>query len=146
MEPINKVIRRIPAAGSGGAAPMTSPRKPAIFNHVVEYSPAALNLGFGALADPTRRAILTRLAKEPATVTEIARPFGVPLNAISKHLMVPEKARLIRRERLGRERHCSPDAATLREAAAWIEQHRQLMTAAGLSSRLQLRRRIEKTS
>ena len=79
---------------------------------------------FAAVADPTRRAILAGLARKPATVTEIARPFAVSLNAISKHILVLERAGLIRREVVGREHRCSFDPAPLRKASAWITHYR----------------------
>jgi len=93
-------------------------------NLMVEYS-KSLNVVFAAVADPTRRAILAALARKPATVTEIAKPFPVSLNAISKHLMMLERAGLIRRQVVGREHHCSIEPRPLREAAAWIEHYRR---------------------
>jgi DNA-binding transcriptional ArsR family regulator len=77
-----------------------------------------------ALADPTRRAILRRLAGGEARVTELARPFDMSLNAVSKHIRLLERARLVRRRREGREHLLSFDPAPLDEAAAWIEQQR----------------------
>ena len=90
---------------------------------MVEYQ-RHLDAVFAAIADPTRRAILARVARKPATVTEIARPFPVSLNAISKHLMVLERAGLIRREVVGREHHCSIELKRLRDAAAWFDHYR----------------------
>jgi DNA-binding transcriptional ArsR family regulator len=92
---------------------------------VVEYSSEALDTVFAALSDPTRRAILTALRKSPGTVSEIARPFPVSLNAISKHLMVLESAGLIHREKHGREHRCSLRAKPLRRAAGWLDHYRQ---------------------
>ncbi len=77
-----------------------------------------------ALADPTRRAILARLRQGEARVTDIARPFDVSLNAISKHLKTLERAGLVRRRVDGREHCLSFEGAPLREAAAWIEDYR----------------------
>jgi DNA-binding transcriptional ArsR family regulator len=74
-----------------------------------------------ALADPTRRAIILRLKRGEARVTEIAEPFAVSLNAISKHIRMLERARLVRRRRSGREHILSLDVAPLDEAARWIE-------------------------
>ena len=79
---------------------------------------------FGALADPIRRAILARLAGGTATVGELAKPFRVSRPAISKHLRVLERARLVRRERAGRISRCELDAAALRDAAEWMERYR----------------------
>ena len=96
----------------------------AIFNLMVEYSNRKLDLVFTAVADPTRRAILTALAEKPATVTEIAKPYPTSLNAISKHLKTLERAGLIRRQVIGREHHCSLRAQPLHDAMAWIEHYR----------------------
>src|SRR6516165_6622865 len=94
-----------------------------MINRMVEYQ-RDLDAVFAAVADPTRRAILAALARKPATVTEIARPFPVSLNAISKHLMVLERAGLIRRRVVGREHHCSIEPKPLRNAAAWFDHYR----------------------
>ena len=80
---------------------------------------------FSALGDPTRRAILQTLAERPATITEIAKPFPVSLNTISKHVMVLERVGLVRREIKGREHRCFIDPRPLREADAWLEHYRQ---------------------
>src|SRR5712692_1686680 len=80
---------------------------------------------FSAVADPTRRAILAALAQKPATVTEIAKPFPVSLNAISKHILVLERAGLIRREIVGREHHCRLDPEPLHKASAWLDDYRR---------------------
>jgi DNA-binding transcriptional ArsR family regulator len=95
-----------------------------ILNHMVEYRAASLDGVFRALADPTRRAILERLAQQPARVTDIAREFPVSLNGISKHLIVLERAGLIRREILGREHICALYGPQLQEAMTWINQIR----------------------
>jgi DNA-binding transcriptional ArsR family regulator len=79
---------------------------------------------FAALADPTRRAILARLARGEATVGDLARPFRVSRPAISKHLRVLERAGLVRRARDGRVNRCQLDAAAMRGAAEWIERYR----------------------
>jgi DNA-binding transcriptional ArsR family regulator len=84
-----------------------------------------LDRTFAALADPTRRAILARLARGDAPVTELARPFEMSLPAISKHLKVLERAGLIAR---GRERQWRParlEAGPLKDVAAWTEQYRR---------------------
>jgi len=93
---------------------------------MVNYSaPAAsLDATFGALADPTRRAILARLARTPeVTVTDLARPFDVSLPAISRHLRVLEEAGLIARRREGREHHCRVVAAPMKTASDWIARY-----------------------
>lgn len=91
---------------------------------MVEYVEPSLNHVFGAVADPTRRAILEKLARKPATVTEIAAPFPVSLNAISKHIRVLERAGLLRREIKGREHLCRIEPQPLQEATLWMEQTR----------------------
>lgn len=84
-----------------------------------------LSTTFAALADPTRRAILARLAGGEATVTELAAPFEVSLPAISKHLKVLEKAGLIERGREAQWRPCRLKAERLREVDEWVEQYRR---------------------
>jgi DNA-binding transcriptional ArsR family regulator len=80
-----------------------------------------LSVTFSALADPTRRAILARLAEGDATVTELAKPFPITLPAVSRHLKVLERAGLISRNRSAQSRPSSLRAEPLREATAWIE-------------------------
>jgi len=82
-----------------------------------------LSVVFAALADPTRRAILARLAEGPATVNEIAEPFTVTLPAISKHLKVLERAGLISRGREAQWRPCTLEAEPLRVAAEWMSRY-----------------------
>ena len=84
-----------------------------------------LSATFAALADPTRRAILARLAEGDATVSELAKPFPVSLPAISRHLKVLERAGLISRNRSAQWRPSSLRAEPLDEATAWMETHRQ---------------------
>lgn len=86
--------------------------------------PSSLDHTLTALADPTRRAILQRLSAGETRVTELARPFAMSLNAVSKHIRMLERARLVRRRRAGREHLLSLDPAPLDEAAAWIETQR----------------------
>jgi DNA-binding transcriptional ArsR family regulator len=78
---------------------------------------------FAALADPTRRAILARLALGETSVTELAEPFDMSMPAVSKHLKVLERAGLITRGREAQWRPCKLDAAPLQSAAQWIEQY-----------------------
>jgi DNA-binding transcriptional ArsR family regulator len=84
-----------------------------------------LDLTFGALADPIRRAILATLTEGEATVGELARPFRVSRPAISKHLRVLERAGLVRRARDGRISRCALDATPMRDAADWVERYRR---------------------
>jgi DNA-binding transcriptional ArsR family regulator len=74
-----------------------------------------------ALADPTRRAVLERLSKGEARVTELAEPFAISLNSVSKHIRLLERAKLVTRRRAGREHRLSLNPTPLNEAAAWIE-------------------------
>lgn len=83
-----------------------------------------LSLVFGALADPTRRAILGRLAEGDATVSELAEPFSISMPAISRHLKVLEHAGLISRSRSGQWRSSSLEATPLKEATDWMERYR----------------------
>ena len=91
-----------------------------------EQSSEQLSLTFAALADPTRRAILARLAQGEASASELAAPFDMTQPAITKHLKVLERAGLISRGRHAQWRPCRLEAAPLREASGWIEQYRQL--------------------
>lgn len=88
-------------------------------------SPDRLSSTFAALADPTRRAILARLAAEEASVSELAEPFAMSLPAISKHLKVLERAGLITRGRTAQWRPCRLDAGPLKDAADWLEHYRR---------------------
>ena len=85
-----------------------------------------LSLVFSALADPTRRAILERLSRGNATVYQLAEPFAITQQAVSKHLKVLEQARLISRTRSGQARPCALDPRHLDAAAGWIARHRQV--------------------
>jgi DNA-binding transcriptional ArsR family regulator len=95
---------------------------------MVEYGNPSLNRVYAALADPTRRAILTHLLQQDARVTELAEPFAMSLNAVSKHVRVLEEAGLVRREVRGRDHYLSLDAAPLQEASAWLDTYRQFWT------------------
>lgn len=85
----------------------------------------SLSLTFAALADPTRRAILARLATGETSVTQLAEPFQMSMPAVSKHLKVLERAGLISRGRSAQWRPCRLDAAPLQSVAAWVEEYRQ---------------------
>jgi len=89
-------------------------------------SPERLSATFSALADPTRRAILARLASGEASVNELAEPFDMSLPAVSKHLKVLESAGLIARGREAQTRPCRLEPAPLREAVDWLERYRRL--------------------
>jgi DNA-binding transcriptional ArsR family regulator len=87
--------------------------------------PDRLSATFAALADPTRRAILARLALGETAVTELAQPFAMSLPAVSKHLKVLERAGLIARGRKAQWRPCRLDAKPLRQIAGWLERYRR---------------------
>jgi len=89
----------------------------------------ALSLTFAALADPTRRSLLARLAQGEATVTELAAPFSMTLPSISRHLKVLERAGLITKGRSAQWRPCRLEVAQLKEADAWLATYRQLWDA-----------------
>jgi DNA-binding transcriptional ArsR family regulator len=84
-----------------------------------------LSSTFAALADPTRRAILARLALGETSVTDLAKPFEMSMPAVSKHLKVLERAGLIARGREAQWRPCRLEAGPLKEAASWIEEYRR---------------------
>ena len=88
--------------------------------------PDALTVTFAALADPTRRAILARLASGACSVTELAQPFEMSLPAVSKHLRVLERAGLVARGREAQWRPCSLDAGPIKAVADWAEHYRHL--------------------
>ena len=86
----------------------------------------ALDLAFQALADPTRRAIVERLSREPASVSELARPLPMSLPAVMLHLKVLEECGLIKSSKIGRVRTCSIEAQALSQAERWISERRQM--------------------
>jgi DNA-binding transcriptional ArsR family regulator len=88
-----------------------------------------LSTTFAALADPTRRAILARLAEGPATVKELSAPFAMSGPAVSKHLRVLERAGLVTRGREAQWRPCRLEAAPLKEVAEWAENYRRFWDA-----------------
>jgi DNA-binding transcriptional ArsR family regulator len=91
-------------------------------------NPDSLSATFAALADPTRRAILARLALGELSVTELAEPFEMSLPAVSKHLRVLERAGLIARTREAQWRPCQLSAGPLKDVADWIEHYRRFWT------------------
>lgn len=91
---------------------------------MVQYTPDQLDAVFNALANPTRRAIVVRLAAGDASVSELAEPFGVSLPAMAKHLGVLERAGLLDQHKEGRVRHCRLRAAPMRYAEEWCSRYR----------------------
>jgi len=98
-----------------------------LFNQMVQQqmTPDRLDATFSALADPTRRAILARLASGETSVSELAEPFAMSLPAISKHLKVLQRAGLIERGREAQWRPCRLAAAPLKDASDWLEHYRR---------------------
>ena len=90
---------------------------------MVNHSEALLDDTFAALADPTRRAILKRLSKGAAQMGDLARPFGMSWPAITKHVKVLERAKLVRREQDGRVHRMHLEGKSLRDARAWIDKY-----------------------
>ena len=90
---------------------------------MVKHSIARLDAVFRALADPTRRRIIGTLARGPRTIGQLSRPFPISLAAVSKHVKVLERARLVRRQVRGREHQCSLDPVGLVVARDWIQYH-----------------------
>jgi DNA-binding transcriptional ArsR family regulator len=95
-----------------------------LFNHLVSMSDR-LSSTFSALSDPTRRAILARLALGESSVKELAQPFDMSLPAISKHLKVLERAGLVTRGRDAQYRPCRLEAAPFKDATEWLERYRR---------------------
>lgn len=83
-----------------------------------------LNRAFSALGDPVRRALIARLSRSPATVNELAEPFSISLQAVSRHVGVLEAAGLITRSRNAQQRPCHLDPAALEELTSWIDKYR----------------------
>jgi len=92
---------------------------------MVKYSESSLDETFSALADPTRRAILERLANGAAPMQEVAQPFRISWPAITKHVKVLERAKLVRREQDGRIHRIHLSAVPMHQASAWLEQYRR---------------------
>ena len=101
---------------------MTLGAAPHIVNHVVQYQ--ALDRTFSALADPTRREILGRLGQGPASISELAAPFGMSLTGMKKHVRILEEASLVITEKVGRARECRLGPEQLDDAVDWIAMYR----------------------
>jgi DNA-binding transcriptional ArsR family regulator len=94
-----------------------------ILNHMVQYY--SLDRSFAALSDPTRRAILDRLGRGPASISELAEPAGMTLTGLKKHIQILEEAGLVVTEKVGRVRQCRLGPERLEEAMHWIELYRR---------------------
>lgn len=95
-----------------------------ILNLMVQYQ-GTLDHTFTALSDPTRRDILERLGRGPATISELAEPFGMSLTGLGKHVRMLEEANLVTTEKVGRARECRLGPGQLEDATRWIETHRR---------------------
>lgn len=104
---------------------MTTHPDPIILNVMVEYNEMQLDATFAALANPTRRSLVDRLAQGEATVSELAEPFTISFAGVSKHLRVLEDAGLVQRRVVGREHYLSLAGAPIAGAAAWLLRYRR---------------------
>lgn len=95
---------------------------------MVQYS-AQLDTAFAALADPTRRSILTRLGRSDASISDLAAKFEMTLTGVGKHVRILEDAGLVTTEKVGRVRHCRLGPRRLADEAAWIEHYRRMLEA-----------------
>jgi len=108
--------------GAGGEFRLTSEGRGVIVNLMVKY-PTTLDSTFGALADPTRRAILASLMLGQASITELAKPHRMSLPAVMKHVRVLEEAGLVSQNKIGRTRRCQLAAQPLQEAEQWLSRY-----------------------
>ena len=92
---------------------------------MVQYPP--IDRTFGALADPTRRAVLERLGRGTATIRELAEPFGISPTGMKKHVRVLEEAELVTTEKVGRARRCSAGPRRLEDVHEWTETYRRML-------------------
>jgi DNA-binding transcriptional ArsR family regulator len=96
---------------------------------MVQYSPARLDASFAALSDATRRAVLERLGRADASITDLAEKFHMTLTGMKKHIGVLEQAGLVTTEKIGRVRTCKLGPRRLEDETAWIERYRELWDA-----------------
>jgi DNA-binding transcriptional ArsR family regulator len=92
---------------------------------MVQYQ--ELDRTLAALADPTRRSVVERLGRGPATITELAQPFGISLTGMKKHVRVLEDAELVSTEKVGRARRCSLGPRRLEDVQEWVESYRRML-------------------
>lgn len=93
----------------------------------MQHKANTLDRTFFALSDPTRRSILERLARGPATIGELAEPFGLTLNGVKKHVGILEEVDLVMTAKLGRSRHCRLGPAELQDVTRWVESYRRAL-------------------
>jgi DNA-binding transcriptional ArsR family regulator len=100
-----------------------------ILNHMVQFNSPHVDTSFAALSDATRRGVLERLAREDASITELAETFEMTLTGMKKHVSVLENAGLVVTQKVGRVRTCRLGISRLEQEAAWIERYRQMWAA-----------------
>jgi DNA-binding transcriptional ArsR family regulator len=100
-----------------------------MLNHMVQYRASTVNRIAAAISDPTRRAIIDRLARGPARICDVAAPFAMSLSGFCKHVRVLERAKLVRRSRRGRENTLELSPEPMRAVAHWILQYEQFWNA-----------------
>jgi DNA-binding transcriptional ArsR family regulator len=120
-------VRRDDEHTSGGHAGFASVHREAYSAPIGAVSPSTLDRTFFALADPTRRSILTRLAGGPATIGELAAPFGLTLNGVKKHVGILEEVNLVITTKVGRSRECRLGPAELQDVTRWIYSYRRAL-------------------
>jgi DNA-binding transcriptional ArsR family regulator len=109
---------------------LTKARRAIILNHMVQYrTSSSVNRVTAAISDPTRRAIIDRLARGPARISDVASPFSMSLTGFCKHVRVLERAKLVRRTRRGRENTLELSPEPLRDVALWLLQYEQFWNA-----------------
>ena len=99
----------------------------AIVHRLVQHHSSTLDRTFFALSDPTRRSILERLAGGPATIGELAGPFGLTLNGVKKHVGILEEVDLVMTTKVGRSRECRLGPAELQDVTRWVDSYRQTL-------------------
>lgn len=113
---------RVTPTSQGGCQRLTLAQPSSIVNRMVKSQ--ALDRTFAALSDPTRRAMLERLSTGPASISELAKPAGISLPGVLKHVRILEEAELVTSEKKGRSRECRLGPAQLDDATAWIDWYR----------------------
>lgn len=131
MSPLGRTVKYTARCLRTGAdSPLYDPGKNGILNHMVQYS-EQLDLGFAAVADPTRRGILERLGRgdAEASISDLAAEFAMTLTGIKKHVHLLEDAGLVTTEKIGRVRTCRVGPRRLADEAGWIGRYQDLLDA-----------------
>lgn len=122
--PTARIRRDVSCEVRAGVGVLSPKAASCILNLMVQYQPT-LDRTFSALSDPTRRDVLERLGRGPATVGELAEPYGMTLTGMKKHVRVLEEAGLVSTEKAGRARECRLGPGRLEDATRWIEEYRR---------------------